>query len=817
MKPREAVALKQQRHTALDGGLFCCFQGIFLFCLAFGWIGEWNRFLNLEVPMEVLAGRVAVYCLAAGIGMSVSRWRHIGTAFLAAFLLVRGITQRQVLFCGFGTALQRFLDHYNEYFQTSLYCESISYVLAAPEQPFLLFAAAGMIFLCALSMFFARSALVPAFFVLLECVLILMVGHVPDLGFALWMSAGVMGIWILGGGQSVLWSGMRAIRMHTSDVLRCKSALQKMAFMMGLAAAAAVLTKSFLLDPCFALFEQNRDLYWKIRENGIETVIEGWTQISNPIWEPFSEQSSMGISGGEIGQADSVKGTNEVDLVVTVSGEWDGPMYLKAFAASIYEGDGWGQIPTAGAVSAMPSEQVLAQRRELQYGYLSGYLCEAIDEGRADRISWTGNMKKKAVLVERKNADGAYEYIPYFSHIQGKEHDYDYNGWMKGKGSSSAQYEVMLASLAEMRTVMQYAESGEITLHNSGDLISIISTEYPQETLAPIREAFFRETGVSSSWNFTQVTQAIRSYLHQTAVYSTSPGKTPTDRDFVEYFLTEQKRGYCVHFATAAAILYRMCGYATRYVEGYVTEAVEAGTPVEIKNRQAHAWVEVYHSAIGWIPVEMTPGYSNLDRQDLLPETTEEEVESQTEPQTQPQETTEPTPEEPQTTQTESSQETDTDSQTDLSGPGSSDLTPGEQRTWMIAGGVLLALLFIVSGMVIRSRILLSARRKKARHPVWRLAILNEYEMTCRLARHLGIEMGVECSAEQMHLRIQALKVSQLEEWKKTVLKAYFSADEMTWEEKNAVRDVYRAVYQIAQTHAAGKLIQTFWYAYPKI
>ncbi len=37
-----------------------------------------------------------------------------------------------------------------------------------------------------------------------------------------------------------------------------------------------------------------------------------------------------------------------------------------------------------------------------------------------------------------------------------------------------------------------------------------------------------------------------------------------------EYFLLENQRGYCMHFATAATLLLRTMGVPARYVEGYI-------------------------------------------------------------------------------------------------------------------------------------------------------------------------------------------------------------------------------------------------------
>lgn len=49
----------------------------------------------------------------------------------------------------------------------------------------------------------------------------------------------------------------------------------------------------------------------------------------------------------------------------------------------------------------------------------------------------------------------------------------------------------------------------------------------------------------------------------------TSP-RQPAQEDFAVYFLTEGKRGWCMHFATAAACMLRALDVPARYVSGYV-------------------------------------------------------------------------------------------------------------------------------------------------------------------------------------------------------------------------------------------------------
>ena len=69
-------------------------------------------------------------------------------------------------------------------------------------------------------------------------------------------------------------------------------------------------------------------------------------------------------------------------------------------------------------------------------------------------------------------------------------------------------------------------------------------------------------------------------------------------------FLSTYKKGICVHYASAATLLFRALGIPARYVEGFMVET-KAGTFVDIKT-PGHAWVEVYVDGIGWIQVEVT-------------------------------------------------------------------------------------------------------------------------------------------------------------------------------------------------------------------
>ena len=105
---------------------------------------------------------------------------------------------------------------------------------------------------------------------------------------------------------------------------------------------------------------------------------------------------------------------------------------------------------------------------------------------------------------------------------------------------------------------------------------------------------------------------AIRDYLLQFP-YTLNTVPVPRDVCFVDHFLFEGQQGYCVYFASAMAIMARIAGVPSRYVEGFVSPATLTYRELTlITNMMAHAWAEVYLEGFGWLMVEATPTYAHL-------------------------------------------------------------------------------------------------------------------------------------------------------------------------------------------------------------
>lgn len=136
---------------------------------------------------------------------------------------------------------------------------------------------------------------------------------------------------------------------------------------------------------------------------------------------------------------------------------------------------------------------------------------------------------------------------------------------------------------------------------------SILST-YTQLPSLPnrVEELSFKITrGKGNSYDKAM---AILDYLESHYRYDLNMPFQRGKGDAVDYFLFEEKRGYCDQFASSFVVMARLNGMPARLVTGYTTGTYNPFTGYyEIRASDAHSWVEVYFSKYGWISFDPTP------------------------------------------------------------------------------------------------------------------------------------------------------------------------------------------------------------------
>ncbi len=109
--------------------------------------------------------------------------------------------------------------------------------------------------------------------------------------------------------------------------------------------------------------------------------------------------------------------------------------------------------------------------------------------------------------------------------------------------------------------------------------------------------------------------QAVVQWLNRNKSYSLELKRDERYSDPLEDFLLAQSGGHCEYFATSAAILMRLVGVPTRYVNGFLGgEWNNLTNHVTVRDNRAHSWIEAYFSDFGWTRLDATPALSRSAR-----------------------------------------------------------------------------------------------------------------------------------------------------------------------------------------------------------
>ena len=313
-------------------------------------------------------------------------------------------------------------------------------------------------------------------------------------------------------------------------------------------------------------------------------------------WEGFYNygNDTGGMNSGRLGTVGSVHLDYQTDLIVRVAPYSYGTIYLKHFEGESYNPyqNYWTSI-----------NNFYADDEEGNVTPEADALAEAFDAGE-------DNSARGIISIRNVDGDRNGIYKPYYFKNISELND---NGFL-----DMVFYPRLYGNNTEVSEEKYFDEP-----YSEMDLY------VPDENKEAIKE-FIDNIDVSGTNE--EIINNIIDYYQAEIPYTIRPGKTPRRKDFVNYFLQENKKGYCAHYASAATLIFRYLGIPARYIEGYAisyNQFVDAELmndisfsdyyegfsqlgetavlQVNVTDADAHAWVEVYDESIGWYVVDVTP------------------------------------------------------------------------------------------------------------------------------------------------------------------------------------------------------------------
>jgi len=170
--------------------------------------------------------------------------------------------------------------------------------------------------------------------------------------------------------------------------------------------------------------------------------------------------------------------------------------------------------------------------------------------------------------------------------------------------------EYRAASLMVQPTPQQLTSAGSVVPPGYGKYLEL------PENLPEIIRATAQEVAGSATSNYGMAVALQEFFRNGAFAYSeTAPVEEGYDGNgmgVLAKFLVARS-GYCIHFASAMAVMARTLGIPSRVAVGFLPgekedELVEGRASFRVTTRDVHSWPELYFDGIGWTRFEPTPG-----------------------------------------------------------------------------------------------------------------------------------------------------------------------------------------------------------------
>ncbi len=291
----------------------------------------------------------------------------------------------------------------------------------------------------------------------------------------------------------------------------------------------------------------------------------------------FSDKVSLG-SIGRIQQNDAVVMRVKLDVSPTEAGD----LYFRGVALDTFDNKAWSKFKANERVAFEHDERDLIQ---------------------LDFASGRESLLKQTIYLEPLDTPILFA-VPKMIAVHGNFPALYKDGY--GAVSFAANNERISYTVASDRSLPSVER-----LRSDNQGYSTESQNYLQ--LPPHYDSRIAElaaTAVGNARSRYDKAMAIESYLRNSYGY-TLEMKSGGDEPLAD-FLFNIREGHCEYFATAMAVMLRTQGVATRIVNGFHAGEFNATAGLYVvRQRNAHAWVEVYFPKENvWVPFDPTPASS---------------------------------------------------------------------------------------------------------------------------------------------------------------------------------------------------------------
>lgn len=373
------------------------------------------------------------------------------------------------------------------------------------------------------------------------------------------------------------------------------------------------------------------------RLSGDKNIIDDWiAEFKVPDWQ-FEKWFTLTFQlSNESLTNNRPSYTGETVLQINCISIPSSKLYLRGFCGTEYKNGNW----------SWDTDSFKKACKEA--GYSTEQVINVLSKMPFDTVVKSQLSRRMAYTITYVGATGNIAYLPYYFDYTTLDEEYNFIGdYLARKTVGDTQIKLIgtyLGDVTEARlympytkdaesydTMLWYNEMAQTYAQSTTDLECIKeAAEYIKNRIEyPTKNAFI-ENYPEIFWDEDTLpvlleneyrmilAQSVRNYLADRMSYSVMLDDLPRGADPVEYALTVSHEGYCMHYATAAALIMKELGVPTRYVSGYVVRPGDFKYLSEsysyvsyVPDHNAHAWIEIYLDNVGWVPVEVTEGYSS--------------------------------------------------------------------------------------------------------------------------------------------------------------------------------------------------------------